>query len=506
MTRNTILTLFITLSLACSGCSNWLDVQPKNEVTREKIYTQPGGFQDALTHCYIDMASRNLYGENLTFGYTDLLANLWQRPSSPDNLYRLIPMFDFESTKMKTLTQTIYDQLYNTIVSANVVLAELDKHPGTIADEQLREVIRGEGHAIRALLHFEVLRLFGQIPNGATLQRDLYYSYTDNLTVLPTKCSYAEYVKLVEKDFKAAEDLLSKHDPALKYSFEELNSEETNHSPELAKLNDYLYFRQFRLNIYAVRALMARFYQYTGAKELATQYAKSVVEATVNGKPVVTLSTNSDARQSWFGSPSEALFLLSTPQLATYAQTILGNKSETGTLSENELYVSTANLTNKVFMKENLASDVRFVSIWKGGKRTISGGNMSVLQKYFYDTENLSNLNRMMTKQQVVPVIRLSELYLILMENSNSVGEINSLYDTYMRSKNVLITTPKFDSVEKFKLSLVNEYVREFFGEGQMFGLYKRLGTQKMLFQKETMSEDKYCIPVPDTESINKNK
>ena len=97
-----------------------------------------------------------------------------------------------------------------------------------------------------------------------------------------------------------------------------------------------------------------------------------------------------------------------------------------------------------------------------------------------------------------MPMLRMSELYLIAIESTDDLAEANSLYKTYMASHNVNITD-EFKSLDAVKEELEYEYSREFYGEGQAFYAYKRMGVTWMLLGGG-MSEASYELPVPNTE------
>lgn len=104
-----------------------------------------------------------------------------------------------------------------------------------------------------------------------------------------------------------------------------------------------------------------------------------------------------------------------------------------------------------------------------------------------------------MIRYQVIPLIRLSEMYLIVMETAE-LTEANKLYKSYMAEKNALITTDM--AREELNAEILNEYRREFWGEGQMFYAYKRLGVKEMMWKTDREVEEKdYIVPLPTTES-----
>ena len=117
------------------------------------------------------------------------------------------------------------------------------------------------------------------------------------------------------------------------------------------------------------------------------------------------------------------------------------------------------------------------------------------LTKYIF-SDNASNKN---LYYQLIPMLRMSEIYLIAMEASTDLNEVNTLYKAYMTSHNVT-TMPEFTSLDEAKTYIVNEYRREMFGEGQMFYTYKRIGATTMLWDSTTLTEDAYILPLPETE------
>jgi len=64
------------LSLFSFSCSEWMDIRPSTEVEADVLFTNEDGFKSALTGVYARMIGENLYGNQLTFG---LLEDLAQR-------------------------------------------------------------------------------------------------------------------------------------------------------------------------------------------------------------------------------------------------------------------------------------------------------------------------------------------------------------------------------------------------------------------------------------------
>jgi hypothetical protein len=90
-------------------------------------------------------------------------------------------------------------------------------------------------------------------------------------------------------------------------------------------------------------------------------------------------------------------------------------------------------------------------------------------------------------------------MYLIVMETSNDLAEVNSLYNDYMVEHNVGTSQP-FTSLADVRKWIENEYRREFYGEGQMFFTYKRLGETSIKWLDTLATEATYVLPLPETE------
>ena len=116
--------------------------------------------------------------------------------------------------------------------------------------------------------------------------------------------------------------------------------------------------------------------------------------------------------------------------------------------------------------------------------------------RYCYDEETVTNPS---IYYQVIPMLRTSEMYLIVMETSSDLTEVNSLYREYMIEHDVA-NMPEFASLADAHAWILNEYRREFYGEGQMFFTYKRMGATSIKWLKTPADENTYIIPLPETE------
>lgn len=166
---------YILVLLVMSGlcaCNDWLDVKPKTQKERDELYSSEDGFRSALMGCYMDLKQQDLYGKELTMNSIEYIAQLW-RPESEDK--RDLANFEWKTQSSKDLLERWYAKLYTTIAQANDLLAYLDKKGEVIESESRCQMMRGEALAIRAFCHFDILRLFGQLPENDTITRNLPY-------------------------------------------------------------------------------------------------------------------------------------------------------------------------------------------------------------------------------------------------------------------------------------------------------------------------------------------
>lgn len=485
------------LFLPCllSSCDDWLDVRGENIAKEQDQFENYKGFRDVLTGIYMKMGATDLYGQRMTMTDIECLADLWNpatETGDPTKYY--LSKHDYSKDEPKSVFKSIYASAFTVITSANVLLKNLEEEGGNIADAKARDMIKGEAYAIRAYCQFDLLRLFGQLPQGGSKTVKLPYSYTTSISEMPAYFDYNEYVNRLGQDIDQAEKLLKDSDPIFESTFSQLNSPSNNVQ------DDFKYYRQSRLNYWAVRALHARLALYTGKTSEAHSIAMDIINAKgADGQPLITLSGISDYQNGYNGLPSECLFYISKYDVNDYANRVLIGGLD---MQVRDYYYSITNdMLNELYasIPGATASHNRYLNEWNRLAKDVSSKIAPTLKKYWYDESKNNNANTLVTKLQIIPMLRLSEIYLIAMETSNSLSEVQSLYDTYMAACAFTLYTP-FESLEQAREEIINEYRRELFGEGQMFFTYKRKASTWMMWNTETIKEDDYVLPLPATE------
>ncbi|MEG0500562.1 MAG: RagB/SusD family nutrient uptake outer membrane protein, partial [Rikenellaceae bacterium] len=101
----------------------------------------------------------------------------------------------------------------------------------------------------------------------------------------------------------------------------------------------------------------------------------------------------------------------------------------------------------------------------------------------------------------IIPLIRISEMYYIIAESTEDPTEALNAINTVMKNRGL----SDYDSSIDLAKVLREEYQKEFWGEGQLFYYYKRNFTQKIyclsLKSEIEMTKAKYMLPLPKSET-----
>ena len=264
MKKNILLYIIGSFLVFFSSCSDWLDVKPKTSIKEEDLFGEEAGFKDVLTGFYLKMGTSALYGKEYTYDFIELLAKRYdQKIITDQQLYNY-------TGEYKTITETYYKTVYNMIANINNFIYYTDVNRNVLKTSHYYEIMKGEALGLRAFLHFDLLRLFGPVYAEHPEAKCLPYRKTLNVEPTPLLAA-SQFLDSVLVDLHAAEALLKEHDPKIFVS-DNLNKER----------NPFLIFRQTRMNIYAVYAILARVYLYKGdaeSKAKACQYALEVINA-----------------------------------------------------------------------------------------------------------------------------------------------------------------------------------------------------------------------------------
>lgn len=459
-------TIFLSLVLALTACNDWLNVSPKSDMKADDLFLTEAGFRDGLIGVYALMCREDSYGSDLTFGYIDVLAQYYQNQhelttSGYEHSFKKAAEYNYKESGEESRILSIWKNHFTAIANINLGLEYIDKNKDVFSSEDVYRVYKGEYLALRALLHFDMLRLFAssaKMDNGNGLN-SLAIPYVDVYTnIACPQLTVKEVLGRVKEDLLAAKGLMKGLE-----IFKSLDS------------SDPMYNRGQRMNYYAVTALLARVYLYGDEKDLALVQAKEII-GEVNGEnPTFYELANSSATTSNPMFSSEIIFSLDVQKLKDISERYFGESFEA---VSNVLLMSSTGKTN-VYNSTGLESDFR--NLWLS---VYSDGSSFVLAKY--------------NGMKYIPMFKLSELYLIAAEcasGNEAYGYINTL-----RNHRGLASIAPTDDLENY---IFQEYRREFIGEGQMFFYYKRKGMQMIGADDDIAIKDLntvYNLPIPTNE------
>lgn len=463
MNYKKLLAILICLAGMLTSCKKYLDVNPKSSVSEDQLFSSEVGFQQALDGVYSLFASRNLYGDNLTMGFTSALAQNYDIPTA--KRFYDSSNFNYQSAEVTGIGNDIWGGGYNAIAGANKVIQNTDRQRHLLSD-QTYKVIRGEALALRACMHFDLLRLFGpEYMSGMDKKAIPYKKDVNQFTVVPS--STQKTVENIFADLNEAEQLLADADPILKGQAG----------------------RGTRMNYYAVKALQARIYLYTGDKNKAFAAAKIVVDS---GKfPFVTFNAataNAASRDRIY--ITEQIFGLRVANLKNWAdpEYFRGVSDMRRSVSDYKTLYET---------ESGGGTDIRYNARIETDKNTASGTGFVFSSKFWQTYPGTAASEDRL--DQLVPMIRLAEMYFILSECAPTTAD-GIHYLNVVRENRNLPDLAANSSQTALNNEIRKEYQKEFYAEGQLFFYYKRKNVTRMQFMARDMSLSQYVLPIPDSE------
>ncbi|MFV0588049.1 RagB/SusD family nutrient uptake outer membrane protein [Bacteroides reticulotermitis] len=441
-----------------TGCSDWLDVNPRSQIKSDILYETEDGYKKALNGVYIQIADEKLYGKNTSMYFTDALARLWTVPlATVDEEFNRIANFDYTHAKVESLISSIWQSYFTPVAQLNDMLANLEKEDGSKFKYNNEQLLKGEAIGLRAFLHLEVLRLFGPVPDLAT-DAEICIPYVTEMTNNPSKLvskSWKEIVTAIEDDLTTAEEILEKFDPWVYNDLDSLNSDLFIGKGNVP-VDDWQLYRQGRFNYLAALGTKARLYHWIGEKEKAVLYAKKVIEAKkITLVTAETFGTNKASLEMC----REYLFGAFNPDLQQIVEPLFKSNKAKLTIG---LYA-----LDNMYESSTHTSDIRYAGKRYWEQKTYITGAIRHFYKYIG--------NDLVSAKNSVPLLRLAEVYFILIENL-PLAEAKPYFVDFRvaRSMNPSIDDSSVANETALLKRLEYEYRKEFYGEGQMFFFYKK--------------------------------
>lgn len=498
MSRKYLTKVFILLlpvMMVASSCNKWLEATSSSEISDEKMLSSRAGFHEALNGVYVLMSSKATYSAYWTFAVNELVA--YPFTMSGDAGYASFQQHKFSSSTCVDAFDDMWRGGYKVIANANKLLGDLESHRDIVTSDYEYSLMRGELLGIRALMHFELLRMFGLADwsgdNASKLTIPYVRSYDKEAT--PQR-SYAETVALLWEDLDESIELLSGCDPLL--------GDPDPDFAETVNTDGYWSSRSIHFNYYAAKALSAQILLWQGEITRAAAVAKDVVDGAFESG-LVKWTDAEELINSFVTDkdPSSGNNPLMT------GEGIFCADASTGYSSVMSFYAGNVNKTvsidrswtPNIFPPSLLASDedIRGRALWM--QMTTMGYSLSKFMfmgslSVSYDT---SGDRIVVASEMKFPIIRLSEMYYIMAEDALVRGDRDaalSALDAVRSHRGITLgfdpdegvvapvdpetglPDPDFDAeaaaMENIWTELEREYYREFIGEGRLVFYLKR--------------------------------
>ena len=414
LTANSCFLIAVCLTLA--GCDSFVEVDlPASQLTAKTVFEDAGTANAAMAGLYAKMrdggllngnsngvsCNLGLYADEFDYYYAYDVSNFYTNSLFPGELG----------------VNDIWNKSYSQIYSANAVLEGLDNSI-SIAEANKKQ-LQGEAIFVRALLHFYLLNLYGDIPYITTTD----YLLNSKVSRMPADKIYS----LILMDLNKAVELLSE---------------------------DYVSPERILPNRSTANALLARVYLYMGLYPEASNAASAVINS-----PLYTWETDLDK-----------IFLKEST--ATIWQ-FMPNTADSNT-AEGSLYIFTSGPPPVVGLKPS------FVNAFEAGDQRKTHWITEVTDgvSTWYHASKYKQQSTTPSSVEYSIVFRLAEQYLIRAEARAYQGDlIGAKEDLNLIRTTAGLTNTTAVTAEEIITDILNQRRFELFTEfGQRFFDLKRTG------------------------------
>ena len=150
--------------LIMTSCDSWLDVKPYDKMSEDELVLTEQGFIKRLNGIYIELNSDMLYGGALSVEMIEIMGGAYVLGT--DNAvwgnYADLASYKYNTEYWRARMNEIWNKAYSLILNCNLLLESLETTDVEFTGDNYK-FIKGEAMALRAMLHFDMLRLFGPV-------------------------------------------------------------------------------------------------------------------------------------------------------------------------------------------------------------------------------------------------------------------------------------------------------------------------------------------------------
>lgn len=474
-----ILCLCAAMGLTFTSCSDFLDITPEGQVDRDQQLSTEDGIEDALYGAYSQLRSLSLYGQELSFSSLEIMAQTMYCPGtlSVGKTIAELGKYNYTYSAVQNIFEGVWVSMYENIRNVNSVL----NSPLIIgATEYPYTIYRGEALALRAFMHFDLVRIFAEQYTLNPEADGIPYATEFSLNT-PEFESLAKNYEHILADLLEAEQLLDDED-------------------RYEGTRNFMLDRQIHLNKYAVKALLARVYLTMGNKEKALEYAVNVIDSQ---QYVLKEKTEVVGDLAGVLSPKETLWGVYYANFFTQVNAKLQQTTSSYSLDLRKDFMT-------LYETDAAGIDFRveayFSTVKLGG--TEEKYRLSKLTDIYEKDNNVGQ--RPSNLILGINMIRIPEMYYIaaecLLDTDHDAAL--SFYNEVRIHRGL---DPLGEDDGKLTIGRINdERDKEYIGEGQKFFNMKRQNLpidshDETIEQPIEPSNKIYVVPIPDIEKENRN-
>ncbi|MGM9739990.1 MAG: RagB/SusD family nutrient uptake outer membrane protein [Candidatus Cryptobacteroides sp.] len=502
-----IFTILALMGAFATSCS-WLDITPEDTVVEEDLFSESTGFHNAINGLYKTMSATELYGRELSYGFVEVLSRNYINGYSDwyndgiSNYSSYYPLFkyDYEGTEaVQRIIENIWGRAYFVIANANSIVAEIE----ALAPDKFKygqeemNLIKGEALAVRAMMHFDLLRLFAPAPCVADNQPYIPYVEVSPYYGGQARETVEAVMKKIERDLVEAKELIKSYDTMGEDQLSRLSTWAKFQLPTGASNYSAFYeYRGYRINYLAVTGLLARVYNYWGKHSEAFAQAGEVADFVYDKERGYKALEYSNDNQTQYDRKfsSDLIFCLSDTKMTENYQPYSITTSY-DFLNINADVVKFEGVPEADMGDNRLRYQVERVENWAGGcaYRPL---------KYLKLDSSQDIAGRV---ADMLPIMRLSEMHFIMAEakaaegNYSEADGANYYLNLIREGRNCRKINLGITDMDTFKAQLFMEVRKECFSEGQTFYYYKKYNEPLI----SGMTPENFVVPVPQTENVN---
>ena len=204
------------LLIGAAGCKKQITINPTHLATLENAFKEMKDYENGLSAVYNSMRGVGYYGRNLSVLPDMSTDNLVQ---TSESLVNFLEVTDWLYTPQNGTVAETWLACYSIINNANIIINSIDKLT-TPANQKQANRIKGQCLAVRAMVHFDLMRYFADNLNRNSTSAGVPYRKLSVLeespaSIKPSRETVSSNYDNIYADLNTARTLLSDIDVSI---------------------------------------------------------------------------------------------------------------------------------------------------------------------------------------------------------------------------------------------------------------------------------------------------